>query len=131
MSRSSASVRVADGFGGMTVGRWPPEKVTKELVGGASAIVEAEKYGLAFALGVIPFESSAAGGKNGLRSWKEPAGAKEVAEKSKMLAPRGLKSARRVNNKRLRRWPEGQLYPKSHFSAACKARRISNILRHD
>jgi hypothetical protein len=33
-------------------------------------------------------------------------GAKEAAEKVRKASPRGLKSARRIKNKRLRRWPK-------------------------
>jgi hypothetical protein len=37
--------------------------------------------------------------------------AKEVAQRSEKQIPCGLKPARDGINKRLRRWPEGQLYP--------------------
>jgi hypothetical protein len=38
------------------------------------------------------------------------AAALQLAEKIKEWVPRGLKSAREVENKQLKRWPEGQLY---------------------
>jgi hypothetical protein len=42
-------------------------------------------------------------------------GAKEAAEKIEEHIPRGLKAAKDDKNKRLRRWPEGQLYQKTEF----------------
>jgi hypothetical protein len=41
--------------------------------------------------------------------------AKDLLKKSEKQVPRGLKPARNDINKRLRRWPEGQLYPIKGF----------------
>jgi hypothetical protein len=46
-----------------------------------------------------------------------------------MLMPRGLKSARRVKYKGLRRWPKGQLYQKLLFSASCESRALVRVGR--
>ena len=40
---------------------------------------------------------------------------KRLLKKSKKQIPRGLKSAWDNKNKRLRRWPEGQLYRNTEF----------------
>jgi hypothetical protein len=55
---------------------------------------------------------------------------KRLLKKSVIGALRGLKSAKEIRNKRLRRWPEGQHYPKSFFSAACKAEVIQSVNMH-
>src|SRR5271165_1248352 len=62
-----------------------------------------------------------------LNSWRRkseqqiPRRLKRLRKKSEKANPRGLKPARDDKNKRLRRWPKGQHYPKSLFSAACEA----------
>ncbi len=43
-----------------------------------------------------------------------------VAEEVEKQIPRGLEPARNDTNKRLERWPEGQLYPKPDFSTAAE-----------
>ncbi len=50
-----------------------------------------------------------------------PRGLTRLRIKAEKQIPRGLKPARNGKNKRLRRWPKGQLYPKSLFSARCYA----------
>ena len=55
------------------------------------------------------------------------ASAKEAAEKIEKQIPRGLKPARNDKNKRLTRWPKGQHYPKTLFSAASEADSYQNF----
>ena|SRR5271165_6941495 len=50
-----------------------------------------------------------------------PQGLMRLLKESWLRVPRGLKSARQIKNKRLRRWPEGQRYPKPLFSTASEA----------
>ena len=45
------------------------------------------------------------------RQGELPQRRKRLRKKSEKQIPRGLKPARKDMNKRLRRWPEGQLYP--------------------
>jgi hypothetical protein len=42
-----------------------------------------------------------------------------LRKESERRIPQRLKSLRDDKNKRLRRWPKGQLYPKASFSAEC------------
>jgi len=57
------------------------------------------------------------------------ASARETAEKSRKPIPRGLKAPWDDKNKRLGRWPEGQLYPKiKSFSLYSRLGRLTGCL---
>ena len=53
--------------------------------------------------------------------------ADEAADKVGKADPRGLKPARNGKNKRLRRWPKGQLYPKIAFFSTLLRLRLKQM----